>query len=476
MKKIWKKVYAVILSALIAVSCAGVTAAYADEAYAVWPAGPEVGAASAIVMEANTGTVLYEKNADEQHYPASITKIMTTLLAIENCPLDETVTFSAKAVFENEGDSSHISRDLGEEMTLEQCLYGTMLESANECAWAVAEHIGGGDAGVFVNMMNERAEELGCTGTHFSNPNGLPDETHVTTCRDMALISQAAIQNSIFRKITGTVKYSIPPTNKHEVETPLNNHHQMLSSYKGTKNLYEYCIGGKTGYTVAAGNTLVTFAEKDDMLLICVVMNAGSTHYTDTRTLFDYCFSNYKMYNVSQNEMRYSGSQNRESSLFQEVEPFARLDMEAEIVLPATADFNDTETEISHDNDSDSVIGTLVYTYGGKTVGTADVITTGASAQSYEFGKKITSSDDGGSANAENTVVDQDRSSSSGSSGVRVSLRKIIIVVVIVVAALLVLLYLYNNIRRYIRRKRSRDRRYKTIKENRKWNRRRRRR
>lgn len=472
MKKIWKKIHAVILAAFILVSCFGATAAYADETDAVWPAGPEVGAASAIVMEANTGTVLYEKNADEQHYPASITKIMTTLLAIENCPLDETVTFSAKAVFENEGDSSHISRDLDEEMTLEQCLYGTMLESANECAWAVAEHVGGGDAGVFVNMMNERAGELGCTGTHFSNPNGLPDETHVTTCRDMALISQAAIQNSIFRKITGTVKYSIPPTNKHETETPLNNHHQMLSSYKGTKNLYEYCIGGKTGYTVAAGNTLVTFAEKDGMLLICVVMNAGSTHYTDTRTLFDYCFSNYKMYNVSQNEARYSGSEGGETSLFQEIEPFAQLDTEAEIILPMAADFNATETEISHENDSDKVIGTLVYTYGGKTVGTADVITTGADAQTYEFGKKIASSDDGGSAVPE--VRDTDKSNKGIKQTLQENLVKIIIIVAIAVVALSVVFFLYNNIRRYIRRKRSRDRRYKVIKENRKWNRRRR--
>lgn len=472
MKKIWKKVQAAVFAILIAAGGFGSIAAYADETDAVWPAGPEVGAASAIVMEANTGTVLYEKNADEQHYPASITKIMTTLLAIENCPLDDIVTFSAKAVYENEGDTSHIARDVAEEMTLEQCLYGTMLESANECAWAVAEHIGGGDASVFVNMMNEKAAELGCTGTHFSNPNGLPDETHVTTCRDMALISRAAIQNSTFRTITGTVKYTIPPTNKHADPTPLNNHHQMISSYKGTKNLYEYAIGGKTGYTVAAGNTLVTYAEKDGMLLVCVVMNAGSTHYTDTRALFEYCFANFKMYNVSQNETRYSGSGESETSLFQETEPFARLDTEAEIILPVSADFDATETEISHENDSDHIVGTLVYTYGGKRVGAADVITTGANALTYEFGEKTASSDESSAVSEVGNTPKPDNSIKNILKG---KFIVIIIIVAIAVIVLSIIFFLYNNIRRYIRRKRSRDRRYKVIKENRKWNRRRRR-
>ena len=138
---------------------------------------PKIEAPSICVMEISTGTILFERDMDEVNYPASITKIMTALLAIENTKLDEIVTFSQDAVYKNEGDTSHISRDIGEEMTMEECLYGMMLESANECAWAIGEHIGGTMEN-FAKMMNDRAESLGCTNTHFQNPNGLPDEDH----------------------------------------------------------------------------------------------------------------------------------------------------------------------------------------------------------------------------------------------------------------------------------------------------------
>ena len=141
-----------------------------------------------------------KKNADTSHYPASITKVMTALLALENCDLDEIVTFSEEAVYGNEGDTSHIAREVGEEMTLENCLYGMMLESANECAWAIGEHVGGGSMDKFVEMMNAKAKELGCTGTHFANPNGLPNPDHYVTARDMALIARAAYQYPEFRK------------------------------------------------------------------------------------------------------------------------------------------------------------------------------------------------------------------------------------------------------------------------------------
>lgn len=469
-KKQWKQIGASILVLLFAVCSFGSVTAYAD-GEGGWPAGPEVGSESAIVMEANTGTVLYEKNADQQHYPASITKILTTLLAIENSSMDDIVTFSAKAVYENEGGTSHIARDLDEQMTMEQCLYAVMLESANECAYAVAEHVGGGDAQTFIDMMNAKAAELGCTNSHFNNPNGLPDETHVTTCRDMALIAKAAIQNSTFRQITGTAKYTIPPTNKHETETPLNNHHRMISAYKGAGNLYEYCIGGKTGYTVAAGNTLVTYAEKDGMLLICVVMNAGSTQYSDTRTLFDYCFSNYKMYNVAESETRYDNAQSVSVSLFAEVEPFAKLDADAEILLPVSADFNDTEITMNHDRDSDTVLGTLVYSYAGKTVGSADVVTTGADAMTYEFGEKISSSDDSLSASEDQSAADTKDASQGKKEISKDQIVKIVVILAVIAAAIFGGRYLYNNIHRHIRKKNRRDRRYKTIHKNRKWDR-----
>ena len=161
-----------------------------------WPEGPEVVSPNVIVMEASTGTVLYDCNSLEAHYPASITKIMTTLIALENSDLNDIVTFSDAAIDNTEG--SGIAWDYGEQMTMEQCLYAVMLASANECAYAVAEHVGGTIEN-FVAMMNEKAKELGCQNTHFASPHGLHDENHYTCCYDMALIARAAYQNETFR-------------------------------------------------------------------------------------------------------------------------------------------------------------------------------------------------------------------------------------------------------------------------------------
>lgn len=491
MKKILKRVTGVFLCMAMAVGIFGTTSAYAEgtdasadntQAQAAqWPTGPEVQAGSAIIMDAATGTVLYEKDADTPRYPASITKIMTTLLALENCSLDEIVHFSATAVYENEGGTSHIARDLDEEMTLEQCLYAIMLESANECSYAVAEHVGGGDYQKFIDMMNAKAAELGCTNTHFNNCNGLPDPDHVVSARDMALISREAIENSMFRKIVGTVRYEIPPTNKHADPTPLNNHHQMISAYKGRQNLYEYCIGGKTGWTSDAGNTLVTFAEKDGMTLICVVMSCtAGGQYTDTRTLFDYCFDNFKMYNVAQNETRYEKTQRSDNTLFTEWNAFAKVDDDAQIILPASANFLDTQTEVNYDQASDSILGTLVYSYGGRQVGTANVVTTGAKVAEYPFGEKsgeVQSADNttqnDTSAAAEST--DTTKNDTGKKSGISISKNKLLLIgggVAAAVVIILVIWFLYNNIRRFHRGKEGRDRRYKTIKNNRKWNKR----
>ena len=497
MKKILKRVTGIFLCAAMAVGIFGTTRAFAEGAdasadntqtqeAAQWPTGPEVQAGSAIIMDAATGTVLYEKDADTPRYPASITKIMTTLLALENCSLDEMVHFGATAVYENEGGTSHIARDLDEEMTLEQCLYAIMLESANECSYAVAEHVGGGDYQKFIDMMNAKAAELGCTNTHFNNCNGLPDPNHVVSARDMALISREAIKNTMFRKIVGTVRYEIPPTNKHADPTPLNNHHQMISAYKGRQNLYDYCIGGKTGWTSDAGNTLVTFAEKDGMTLICVVMNCSAGgQYTDTRTLFDYCFENFKMYNVAQNETRYEKAQSSGNTLFTEWNAFAKVDDDAQIILPASANFLDTQTEINYDQTSDKILGTLVYSYGGRQVGTANVVTTGAKVTEYPFGEKsgTVQKSDSTKENATSTVAEaSDKNKTDGSkngtgkkNSLSISRNKLLVIgggVIAAVVIVIVIWFLYNNICRFRRGKKRRDRQYKTIKNNRKWNRR----
>lgn len=256
-----------------------------------WPAGPAVWAESAVVMDLDSGTFLYSKNMDVVKYPASITKIMTTFLAIENSGPNERVTFSENAIYGIERNSSHIGIRVGEILSMKECWYGMMLESANEVCLAVAEHIGGSVDG-FVELMNQKAAELGCTNTHFTNPNGLPDENHYTTAHDMALIAQAAYANKTFRQLCQTQYYCIPTTNVCGEKRWLSNHHKMLP-----EGIYAYegCTGGKTGFTQAALNTLVTYAERDGRRLVCVSLRTnGAQIYADTASLLDYGFQNFQ--------------------------------------------------------------------------------------------------------------------------------------------------------------------------------------
>ena len=342
-----------------------------------WPEGPSISTECAIVIEINSGAVLYEKNSDKVSYPASITKILTTLLALEYSELDEIVTFSNDAINLNQGNTSHIARDYGEKMTMEECLYAVMLESANECAYAVAEHVGeklGGDYQTFIDLMNERAKELGCTNTHFTNANGLPDENHWTSAHDMALISAEAYKNEVFRVITGTRSYRIPPTNKHSQITPLNNHHAMISNYKTREHLYEYATGGKTGYTQAAGATLVSYAEKDGLALVCVVMRTStSVYYKETRNLFEYCFQNFEKVSIGDNGTAGEDESNK-TGIMNNYDPFVKLDENAQIVLPITANISDVEMSLINKDVSSGVVAQLSYTYGGHQVGCADVV------------------------------------------------------------------------------------------------------
>ena len=379
-----KKLFSCILASII---CLLPLLPMTAQAQDYWPEGPQIEGGAAVVMEASTGTVLYEKNAHEQLYPASITKILTTLLVLENCDLQEEVTFSYDSVHNIERDSTHIFRDVGEIMTVEQCLYAVMLGSANDCAYAVAEHAGGGYEN-FIAMMNERVKQLGCKNTHFNNPHGLTDEQHYTSAYDMALISQDALKNDLFRKITATKRYTIPFTNKHpNEETPLVNHHKMLTNYMGeTAYLYEDCIGGKTGYTDLARNTLVTFAEKDGMTLICVVMKENSkTQYTDTITLMNYCFDNFSMWNVAENEPQYQVNGAVGIDIFGTTRSFVDLDMSSQIILPKTVPFEKADYKLIEQTGKKDVVAVWEYTYADRVVGRANIIVTNAQIEKYPF-------------------------------------------------------------------------------------------
>ncbi len=384
------KIIGLILAASLLTGMANIEPVEIKAADEYWPEGPTINSPSAVVMECNTGVVLYEKNSHDVNYPASITKVLTTYLAIENSDPDEIVTFSKEAVENNEGDTSHISRDYDEQMTMEQCLYAVMLESANECAYAVAEHVGkakGGDYRTFVDMMNEKAKELGCTDTHFNNANGLPDSDHWTSAYDMGLISCAAYRNEEFRKITGTETYVIPPTNKHSDNTYLNNHHDILHYHNTAKYINPYCTGGKTGYTTVANSTLVTFAEKDGLALCVVIMNANSPdHLVDTNTLIDYCFNNFKAFSISENEKSVADSQDKDLGILNDNGMFAKLDGSAYIVLPNMAEFSDAKSELKSSSDN-AKIAAIQYSYAGHDVGSVDIVKAGVSVDDTYFSK-----------------------------------------------------------------------------------------
>lgn len=361
------------------------------QAQGKWPDQPSTQSPCAIVMEASTGTVLYDKNMEEKHYPASITKIMTACIALEHSSLDEIVTFSEDSVLNTEG--SGIARDVGEQMTMEQCLYGMMLESSNECAYAIAEHVGG-TLENFVDMMNQKAEELGCVNTHFMNPHGLHDNNHYTCCYDMALIAREAWKNEDFRTITGTGNYAIPPTNKHPNDTTyLANHNKLLHEFdQDSSYIYPYCVGGKTGYTSVANRTLVTYAEKDGMTLICVVMNTRTPYeWTDSILLYDYYLNNFALYPVAQYETRFENNQ-IQSDILDEVNPFVSISKQASIVLPVSADFLDTTAEITYDYVSEDVLGSIQYTYSGHAVGRADIVKSQSEVEGYVFDNQKESS------------------------------------------------------------------------------------
>ncbi len=342
-----------------------------------WPEGPMIESASAVVMDLDTGTFLYSKQATEKQYPASITKIMTTLLLIENCNLNDTITFSG-SVYDLEEGSSHIGIEPGEKMTLRDCAYAILLASANDAAVGVAEYIGGSISG-FADMMNEKAAELGCVNTHFSNPHGLYSDDHYTCAHDMALIAQAAYENETFREIVGTEEYTIPKTNVTEEERVLTNHHQMLNS--DSDYYEEWCTGGKTGYTSQCLNTLVTFAEKDDKRLVSVVMrvNGSGKAYLESTDILNYGFDNFYEVQIRNSfsgvtfyeimGLGYVGTAEEILPSAWKRTPFEKC--RVHLTLPNDASQDQITYEITEEKGNARVFG---YAYNGQPVGSASGI------------------------------------------------------------------------------------------------------
>ncbi|MCI7261978.1 MAG: serine hydrolase [Clostridium sp.] len=250
-------------------------------------AQPEIAAEGAVLYDATHGTFLFEKNPDQKFYPASITKLMTALLVAERCGMDQTVTFSETAVTKLESGAVTLNLKAGDQVSVKDCMYGLLLKSANEVANGLAEHVSG-SISAFSDLMNQKAASLGCTNTHFVNPNGLNNSDHYTTAHDMALIASTAFNNATVRQVASTLKYEFPATKAVSYSRTLTMGHKMLDPAR--TEYYPGIVGGKTGFTSLAGNTLVTCAEQNGTRLIAVILKSRQTHYSDTKKLLDYGF------------------------------------------------------------------------------------------------------------------------------------------------------------------------------------------
>lgn len=266
----------------------------------VYAKEPDITSRAAVLIDAQTGQILYEKNKDEKLYPASITKVMTLYLAAqsENTELAKASETAIKAV---PRDTSNIAIDYDEEFSLEQLMYAAQLMSANDACNVIAEHVSG-SIEEFVALMNKTAKQFGTRNTNFSNANGLMDKNHYTTAYDFALITQNAVKNEDFLKVFSTLEYSIPYTNKKQEQRNMVAQHRMMHwpqySYLGV-------VGGKAGYTSESQHTLVTYGKKNGMEVICVVLKCPEFNaiYKDTESLLNYAYDDFKKVTVSASDV-----------------------------------------------------------------------------------------------------------------------------------------------------------------------------
>lgn len=351
------------------------------------PDAPTLNAEAALLISPDTGMVLYEKNADERRYPASTTKIMTALIVLENVTdLSETVTAEASDFEHVTADSSNADIKEGEVVTIEDLLYALMLPSANEAAYMLARHVGGTWEN-FVDMMNERAAELGCTGTHFSNPCGLHEEDHYSTARDLYKIGYAAMQDETFANIVNTVQHKMAKTNMHEERKIYTTNMLIFSSYAAYA--YPYCQGIKTGHTSEAGNCFVGYAEYGDAKLYSVVMGCDdqskeypeiAASFTDTSALCKWGFENFTSKTIVQQgdtikEIGVNLSTDTDRLVLttkSDLVSLVPVDIDLDALLKGAV--ITAPDEVNAPIKAGDVIGSVTYSYGGVDYGTVELV------------------------------------------------------------------------------------------------------
>lgn len=412
-----------------------------------WPSDTGIESEAGIVMDADSGAVLFGQNIHVQKAPASITKILTALVVIENSSLDDTITFSHDAVYNVEdGSGNKNAIEEGDTLSVRDCLYLLLMRSSNQAANALAEHVGGSRDG-FVKMMNEKTAELGCENSHFANPSGLNDDTQLTSVYDMALIASAAYKNDTLLTISKDKSYRLPATKNNPDGVTIQPEHKLLiTTDTESLNYYPYAVAGKTGYTSIAGQTLVTYAIKDDRRQIAVTMKSTqATHYQDTIALMDFGFLRFKNVNISENETAYTSGDQPVQIGDNSYQPSdLSMDTLAVITLPKDASFADAEKTVVTDLPEDApqgAVALLSYKYNDRKIGQVYLIS--ASAAEAEANGE-TASDDGNTASdsaASNTGASGKSKQAKSSFHLtlpklpKVSVRTVLIVVVSVLLA-----------------------------------------
>lgn len=353
-------------------------------ASAAWPQPePGIDAQAGAVIDIDSGAILYEKDADTLYPPASTTKVLTALLVMENCDnLDEMVTISQEAMDRVESDSGNSAGvSAGDQMTVRDCLYALLLQSSNQTANALAEHVAG-SIDEFVVMMNDRVKEMGVTDSHFENPSGLNGDTHHVTARELAVISAEAYKNSTLIEINSALTYQLPPTQNYPGGLTLENEHRLIKTTDESSAYYYPAVkAGKTGFLRAAGNTLVTYAEQDGRRLVSVVLKGGigtgdpRQYFIDGKTMLEYGFANFTNTELTESDYLTFTAAEQESLAAQEIDAgLLTLGDHGFVSMPNGVSVSDLERTLvyelpaGHPADAAAL---LQYRYGGRTVGQA---------------------------------------------------------------------------------------------------------
>lgn len=343
-----------------------------------WPAGPDIQAEAGVVIDMDSGTVLGGKAYDTPYPPASITKLLTALLVMENSKLDDMVTFSSSAINNVESDSGNkLNVAEGDKLSVEDCLYSLLVHSCNQAANALAEHVAGSQE-AFVKMMNDKAAALGCKDSHFDNPSGLNGDTQYVTARDMAAISRTAFAEPDIIRISGALKHTFPPMINNPEGLTIYAENKLLLNRNDPPSQYYYppVKGGKTGYLLKAGNTLVTYAEKDGKRLISVILKGSpGQYYLDGKALLEFGFEHFINFNVADNESAYTEG---EAAVEVGGKSYLPADLEIDpagaVTLPEGAAFTDLEHTLVTDFPDEHPyrsVAFIQYTYDGRKVGGA---------------------------------------------------------------------------------------------------------